>query len=165
MARKLRPDVVLLRNTQLFTKSSCPSSLSLSLSLPIHLLFGTVSYSSQQIRYSLSSVDFWALKREFHYGHQLHRSTHREISLTPNIYQLPASWNPPQQLDIRSSTSNCWLSSAFFNQFLLRQEVLRQRLPFSLSLLQRILVLQFHSQVAVSEERGCVGEDCSGFES
>ncbi|KAL7897624.1 hypothetical protein HDV63DRAFT_255171 [Trichoderma sp. SZMC 28014] len=112
MARMLNPGVVLLRTLSFITEHRALSSPALSLSLPIHLLFGTVSYSSQQIRYSLSSISLGHSSANFITSHQLRR----EISLTRGIHQLPASWNPPQQLDICSSTSDFWLSCTIFNQ-------------------------------------------------
>lgn len=93
MARMLNPGVVLLRSTQLYNKTSC-AQLSRSLSLPIHLLFGTVSYSSQQIRYSLSSISLWALKRKFHY----------EPSTSPGDFSDPRYSSAACQLESATAT-------------------------------------------------------------
>lgn len=105
--RILIPDFLLLRDAQIYKKPSC-AQLSRSLSLAICLLFGTVSYSSQQIR-SITSP--WHSSANFITSQGLHC----EISLVLNICQLPAGWKPLQQLDIRSSTSNLRLSSAILD--------------------------------------------------
>lgn len=107
------------------------SALSPSLSPAIHLLFGTVSYSSQQIRYSLSSIGLWALKREFHYEPSTSSrdfSGPRYPSAARQLEAAPAAGYPLFNLKLLALF--CLVQS----QLLLRQEILRQRLPLFLSL-------------------------------
>lgn len=138
---------------------------SLSLSLAPHppsLLFGTVSYSSQQIRHSLSSIGLWALKREFHY----------EPSASSRDFSAPRHLSAARQLESTTATGyplfNLKLLALFCHPQspLASARNLEAAFAFpSLCLLRQIPVLQSHLQVAVSEERDCVGEDCSEFES
>lgn len=122
MARILISKPPLLLDTQLYKKPSC-AQLSRSLFFAAYLLFGTVSYSSQQIRSIISlrhsSANFITSQR-----------LRRETSLALNTYQPSASWIPLPATRyplFQSKFPSLFCHLQF--QLLLRQDISRQRLP------------------------------------